>query len=125
MCTKKGLKHTPPETELPERLQIVEAGESPLEYQDPERGSRSLTIAVASGPDDAHVLKLPGDIIWPFTLQACAAVILVVSTAGTIDLAEARFHLRFPRTASPIFRIGYGPAQVFVSPTFPESLLGV
>jgi hypothetical protein len=125
MCTKKRSKHTPRDTELPQGLQIIEAGEPPLEYQDPERGSRSLTPAVVSGPDDAHVLKFPGDKIWPFTLQACAAVILVVSMAGAINLIEARTSLPIAWTAGPVFLIGNGPAQIFVSPSFPKLLLAV
>jgi hypothetical protein len=119
MCTKKRSKHTPREIELPQGLQIIQAGESPLEYQDPERGSRSLTLAVVSGLDDAHVLKFPGDKVWPFSLQACAAAILVVSIVGAVKLFQSHIN------PSPIFFIVYGLAQIFVSPTFPELLLVV
>jgi hypothetical protein len=119
MCTKKRSRHTPRETELPQALQIIQSGEAPLEYQDLERGSRSLTPAVVSGPDDAHVLKFPGDKVWPFSLQACAAVILVVSIVGAVKLSKSRIE------GSPTFLIGYGPAQSFVSPNFPELLLVV
>jgi hypothetical protein len=93
---------------------MTQAGESPLEYQDPERGNPSLAPAAVSGPDDAHVLKFPGDKIWPFTLQASAAVILVIFTAGTISL-----------TGGPMPPVRYVPVQIFVSPTFPELLLAV
>jgi hypothetical protein len=74
---------------------------------------------VVSGLDDAHVLKFPGDKVWPFLLQTCAAVILVVSIVGAVKLFQSRIE------ESPTFLIGYGLAESFVSPTFPELLLVV
>jgi hypothetical protein len=68
------------ETELPQGFQIILASGTTLDCRDPETGD--LTLAVVTGPDDAHVLRWPGYKVWPFVLLIWASAIMVTSIVG-------------------------------------------